>query len=365
MADLLSNVLEFCALLRSQYDIDAGFDRACEALRAIDAVGVDDRERIRYAMRASLCNSFEQIERFDRAFDTFFSVRTQGIHRTRTVTTPDEQASSTLGTLTRPQYTTESAEASAVLAARYSAVAAKTAVDPAVSEQRLGEAIAAAGKLIAAVHLGRSRRWRSRVDGSRFDFRGTLRSSLHTGGDPVRIRMLGHPFRNPRIVMLLDGSRSMSEHSAGLLQFGYALCRRSKRARVFVFSTSLREITGQLRRLRAQQGIKNLGESWGGGTRIGAALTQFTREYASGVDADTVVLIASDGFDTDESLSLQDAMRQLRRRSAGIIWLNPHASAPGFDPAARAMKTALPYVNALLDSRDLRRIAIAARRLRR
>jgi uncharacterized protein len=364
MADLLSNVLAFCALLRSGYDINAGYDRAYEALRAIDVIGISDRERFRSALRVSLCDSFEQIERFDRAFEAFFGTRAQRIRRARTVATADEEAAPTVA-FTRPQYTDEPAETSTVLSARYSAAAAQTSANPVLPEQGLGEMLAVASKLIAAVHLGRSRRWRSRADGTRFDFRGTLRSSLHTGGDPARIRMLGHPFRNPRIVMLLDGSRSMSAQSADLLQFAYALCRRSKRARVFAFSTALREITGQLRSLRRQQTLKNLGESWGGGTRIGAALAQFTREYGSRIDADTVVLIASDGFDADEGVPLQHAMRQLRRRSAGIIWLNPHASAPGFDPAARAMKTALPYLSALLDSHDLRRIAVAAGRLRR
>src|SRR5689334_13240057 len=54
-----------------------------------------------------------------------------------------------------------------------------------------------------------------------------------------------------------------------MLEFAYALCRKSNRVRVFTFSTSLLEITRQLR--NATPGaIEGLGEASGGGTRIGA-----------------------------------------------------------------------------------------------
>src|SRR5689334_13240058 len=45
----------------------------------------------------------------------------------------------------------------------------------------------------------------------------------------------------------------------------------------------------------------------------------------------------------DAGSSLQRAMRDIHRRSAGIIWLNPHAGEAGFEPSAKAIKTALPY----------------------
>jgi VWA domain containing CoxE-like protein/FAD binding domain in molybdopterin dehydrogenase len=75
--------------------------------------------------------------------------------------------------------------------------------------------------------------------------------------------------RNPRIVMLLDGSRSMADHTPAMLEFAYALCRKSNRVRLFTFSTSLLEITRELR--NAPPGaIEGLGEASAGGTRIGA-----------------------------------------------------------------------------------------------
>ena len=47
-------------------------------------------------------------------------------------------------------------------------------------------------------------------------------------------------------------------------------------------------------------------------------------------------------------------MRELRTHSAGVVWLNPHAGAPSFTPSARGMRTALPFLAALLPARNER-----------
>jgi uncharacterized protein len=38
-------------------------------------------------------------------------------------------------------------------------------------------------------------------------------------------------------------------------------------------------------------------------------------------------------------------LREIRRRSAGIVWLNPHASSAGYAPSARGMQAALPFID--------------------
>lgn len=364
MADLSESVLAFCALLRAEYDIDAGYDRALQALRAVETVGIGDRNRVRYAMRLSLCASPDEAERFDRAFDLFFGSGARRTHA-RKVPHDSESAAHVSSGAFQLQSHEHAKDASSVLVARYSPLASEARSGPALPESGLAEMLLHAARLLNALRLGRSRRWKSRLHGNRFDMRGTLRSSLQTGGYPFHIRTLGHPPRNPRIIVLIDASRSMSEHSLPLLQFAYALCRRSKRVRVFVFSTALREITRELRSLRGKARLQSLGEAWGGGTRIAASLSQFARECGMRIDADTLAIVASDGLDTDDPAPLQRAMRQIYRRSAGVIWLNPHARTRGFDPSARAMKAALPYISALLDAREIREIPSAARRLRR
>ena len=57
------------------------------------------------------------------------------------------------------------------------------------------------------------------------------------------------------------------------------------------------------------------------------------------------VLIASDGLDVGDLRVLRDAMRELHRRAAGIVWLNPLLETPGYEPSAAGMRAALPYVS--------------------
>jgi uncharacterized protein with von Willebrand factor type A (vWA) domain len=117
---------------------------------------------------------------------------------------------------------------------------------------------------------------------------------------------------------------------------------------------------------RAGQTLPDLGEAWGGGTRIGDNLLTFIREHAPRLlSPETVVIIFSDGLDVGNLDRLLRAMRELRERSAGVVWLNPHAGAADFTPSARGMRTALPYIAALLPARIAQDFAQLARAVSR
>jgi hypothetical protein len=148
-----------------------------------------------------------------------------------------------------------------------------------------------------------------------------------------------------------------------MLQFAHALCLQSRRTSAFVFSTELRDVTRALReRDRAGRRLPGLGEAWGGGTRIGDNLLAFVREHGARLlSPETVVLIFSDGLDVGGLDRLERAMRQLRSRSAGVVWLHPHAGAQRFTPSARGMRTALPFLDALLPANDERDFTALAR----
>lgn len=149
----------------------------------------------------------------------------------------------------------------------------------------------------------------------------------------------------------------MTGYGALALQFAYALCRRSPRADAYVFSTELRRITRHLQRAAAspRRRVAGLGEAWGGGTRIGQNLARFVAAHAATLAAnDTVTIVVSDGFDTGDPAQLVRALRSIRRRSAIVIWINPHAGEPGYRPAARGMLAALPYIDRLVAAPDAR-----------
>jgi uncharacterized protein with von Willebrand factor type A (vWA) domain len=78
---------------------------------------------------------------------------------------------------------------------------------------------------------------------------------------------------------------------------------------------------------------------------------------------ETLVFIYSDGLDVGALDRLDRAMRELRSRSAGVVWLNPHAGESGFAPIARGMRAALPYLAALRPAADADDFAELARTL--
>jgi len=64
------------------------------------------------------------------------------------------------------------------------------------------------------------------------------------------------------------------------------------------------------------------------------------------------VMIASDGLDVGVPDMLRDAMRELHRRSAGVVWLNPLLETEGYEPTAVGMSAALPYVTTFTSIND-------------
>jgi uncharacterized protein len=204
----------------------------------------------------------------------------------------------------------------------------------------------AARELIRRLHLGLSRRWRPARHGRRFDLRRTWRASLQTGGEALTARWLRRVRRTPRLVLLIDGSRSMGA-SAPALDLAVALASVTTRLEVFAFSTALLAISNEVRRAAAGRAVdvEPARDGWGGGTRIGASLQAFLRRPGERQPGrDTLVMILSDGLDVGEPAMLRAAMRDLHRQSAGVVWLNPLLETPGFEPSSRGMVAAWPFI---------------------
>jgi hypothetical protein len=381
-------VPDFCARLREQHGFKVGHAEAHESLRALEALGVEDEARVRTALRCICCGSPEDIAVFEAAFDAFFRPADAGVaqsqydprhtrpgnepvpaaksaKRRRPSDEQDELADGPGLRAEREAIDEMPGEAAAwqMMRARYSP-AAGAGDPPQIPAEDFEAMLTAARRLVDNLRLGRSRRWRPQLHGRRFDTRRTLRASLQTGGDPAVLRRLGHPHRNPRFAVLVDCSRSMSEYAGPMLQFAYALVRRTRRARAFLFSTELQDVTRRLASAQTGDRLEGLGAAWGGGTRIGASLATFVKVHGGRVlSDDTVVIVASDGLDVGDPKKLERAMHELARRSAGVLWLNPHAHSPGFAPTAGGMRTALPYVAVLDSATDARGFERVARRL--
>jgi len=368
--DLAGGVVAFATRLRCENGYGVVPGQAHDALRALEAIGVEPRARVRAALRSVFSATPTEFAAFDEHFDAFFSSGPAGAAQPEHARrgrpddagdppeqrdregasrppgrSPQDDDAGVAATEVEP-HEESLAQAWMAMQARYSPAAAARDVAT-IPQQGLEAAYAAAERLIARTRLGRSRRWRPLPRGERFDLRRTLRASLRTGGDAMVLHRLGRPLRNPRFVVLLDGSRSMEPYAGTMLQFALALCRRSRRAEAFLFSTELRAVTRELREA-AQRGayrLNGLGDAWGGGTRIGASLSDFVRRYGSRLTDETYAIVFSDGLDVGEIADLERAMREIRRRSAAVAWVNPHAGTPGYAPAVRGMRAALPFVD--------------------
>jgi uncharacterized protein with von Willebrand factor type A (vWA) domain len=98
-----------------------------------------------------------------------------------------------------------------------------------------------------------------------------------------------------------------------------------------------------------------------GGTRIATNIKALLGSHHGEATRGAVVLVASDGWDSDPPAELGAVMARLARRAHRVLWLNPRAAAEGYAPTAGGMAAALPSCDELLPAHDLRAlVAVAA-----
>ena len=200
----------------------------------------------------------------------------------------------------------------------------------------------------AALRDKRSRRRIAARKGDRLHFRKTIRRSLSTAGEPLRLLRKRRPDRARKIVALCDVSGSMSVYAQVFLAFLAGLMRADKEADAYLFHTRLVRITEALRdkdTMRAIGRMSLMADGFGGGSKIGPSLQRFADTYAKRfVDGRSVVLILSDGCDTEPPEHLEAALVKLKKRGCKVIWLNPLKGWQDYAPVAGGMAAALPHL---------------------
>jgi uncharacterized protein len=200
-----------------------------------------------------------------------------------------------------------------------------------------------------------SRRTRRRERARRGDpdLRRTLRRSFRTGGEPVERVWRARRRRRRRLVLLLDVSGSMADYSRALVLFARAALQADARWEAFCFGTRLTRVTKALAGADAPEALRRASEEvvdWNGGTRIGDAVRALAR---TNVARGSVVVICSDGLDVGEPEVLRAEMARLARLAHRVIWLNPLKEDPAYEPLARGMREALPYIDVFLSGHNL------------
>ena len=207
--------------------------------------------------------------------------------------------------------------------------------------------------LVPRLELRRTRRYELHHHGRLLAPRAMLRRNLATGGQFTEWVWRRTVKRPRKIVVLCDISGSMERHSRLLLRFVQALSASSAvKTESFVFGTKLTRVTRLLRdrdRDRALARVAEAVNDWAGGTRIGESFREFNLRWARRtLRTSGIVIVVSDGWDRGDPALVANETARLRRNCHRLVWLNPLAGTPGYEPLAGGMRAAYPYIDDFL-----------------
>jgi uncharacterized protein len=346
----------FSAFLRANGFTVGGGD-AAEVLCTAQRVGVLESQVLRWSLKALLCGRSNEWRRFDELFDAWFLPPNRW-------QSPVPRVAPDGGPGVRPA----AADSRAPRGADSDAPCARdvpssrevrSSADFRTLMQRehLLEIEALMRRFARRLKHIRLRRAARARKGRRLDLPATIRRSVATGGTPLNLAWRNPRRVRPRLVLLVDVSRSMAPYSFFYLRLARALSAELTDLRSFIFHTHLTPVSealGEADPWRAQERLQVLAQGWAGGTRIGESLEQFNREHAARcVHSRTAVIIMSDGYDTGEPQRLVQALAVLRRRVRRLVWINPLCKCADYTPSTAGMQAALPHLDLFAPGADL------------
>jgi uncharacterized protein with von Willebrand factor type A (vWA) domain len=326
-------------------------------------IGILDRDVLRWSLKAMLCGHAGEWRRFDALFDVYFlppnkRVFVEGEYRASwrhaSVRSLREAHEDEVEEASRRRE--RDTDAARYAASRESLLATTdfAELDRADETREIEALMRRFARRLKRVELRREAR---AMRGRRLDLQGTIRRSVERGGMPLSLAWKDRRRIRPRLVLLLDVSRSMSMYSFFYLRLARALTAELTDVQSFIFHTRLTGVSEALRDTdawRAQEKMHLLAEGWGGGTRIGECLHEFNRTHAPRrVHSRTAVIVVSDGYDTGEPKQLTAALKELKRRARRVVWINPLAARSGWTPESQGMRAALPHLDLLVPGADL------------
>jgi len=356
--------------------LPVGPGRVLSFVRAVGTLVPADRADVYWAGRATLISRHDQIADYDAAFEDWFReaggpamAAVEPLRDTRAQpddgridreTMEDLQAAATTASARwRPLGEGDEAgdeeAAIGIVASDVAVVREKSFEHLTEDEQRTAAALIRRLRLRAPRRS--SRRTRPASKGPRFDLRQTLRRSLRTEGEPMRRAWRAPRTRRRPIVLILDVSGSMAPYSRALLLFAHAATASGARVEAFVFGTDLSRVTPHLRTRDPEAALERIGQTvrdWEGGTRIGESLRALLDVWSqrSALRGATVV-VCSDGLERGDPALLAQQIERLHRLAHRLIWVNPLKGSPRYEPLARGIAAALPFVDEFVAGHNL------------
>lgn len=325
-------------------------DNVVQYVRAIEAVGIDRRDPVYWAGRTVLIHRHEDVPTYDRIFDSFWWGGDLGSDPPPL--SPEDQSGESRD---EADVTSGDGEPPRSLAlVSYSDIDQLRRKDFAACTPEELQEISRLLHETSVRAMQRSRRMRrSRRDHGRHDTRATMRRTLRSGGEVVRLMHREPTLRPRRVVLLCDVSGSMEPYARALLLFLHVAVAGQGRVEAFAVGTRLTRLTRQLSSRDPDAALRLAIErvlDWSGGTRLGEGIGAFNDRFGMpGMARGAMVVIISDGLDRGDPTLLAGEMARLHRAAHQTIWVNPLKASAGYEPLARGMRAALPHVDQFVE----------------
>lgn len=355
---MLPQIIEFSRTLRDA-GVAVDLRASIELSRATSYLDITNPADFRSAARAILVHRREDLPLFDELFRKYwFRQRYRGKSLTRSVPPVlaghDDRV---------PAQADESPSADRahdrIAYSPEDIIVRKNLAD--MSNSELEQARRVLRQLIRLFAQLRGRRFVPVTRSRQVNFRRTMRRSLSSDAEFIDLSYHGRDKRRARLLLLCDVSGSMKRYSQFLLEFIFGLRRALPRTEVAVFATRMTVVTDLLDTHSVTESLRaatSRAADWGGGTDIGGCLAAFNERYSRTlVNAHSVVVLLSDGWDRGDADRMRREIATLRHRADKLVWLNPLLGGTDYEPLTRGMRTAVPHLDYFLPAHNLESLA--------
>ena len=359
---LLENILHFARALR-RAGMSVGPGQVVDAVEAVKVTGLRSRQEFYWVLHGLFVKSRTDSMLFDQAFHVFWRRRAL-IEEMMSMMLPEaRRAPSSARSGPGARRISEALLGQKDLAPKQAESevefnAGLTWSDDDVLRSRDFEQMSSEEQALARASMARmvmpmrpfaTRRYRPDSAGPVLDMRASLKAGVRAGGEAVVLRRKARRRRLPPLVALCDISGSMAGYSRMFLHFLHCLTHHHDRVHSFVFGTRLTNISRRLKARDIDQALADIGddvEDWSGGTRIGACLKDFNRQWSRRVlGGRATVLLITDGLDRGDLRELETQTALLARSCHRLIWLNPLLRYDRFEARAGGVRTMLRQVD--------------------
>ena len=368
---LAGNITHFARALR-RAGLPIGPGRVIDAIRAVEAAGFTERRDFYWTLHACFVNRPEHARVFAQLFRLYWRdprylehmmaamlPAIRGVQEDRTAQAAEKRAAEALldgAEAPRPEEE-QTPEEDALIEVDASLTASTSerlrSLDfEQMTIAEMAEARRMLSRLTLPIRPLPSRRSQIAPQG-RIDAARSLRAALKRGGEMQSLARKKPRERYPNLVVLCDISGSMSQYSRTVLHFLHAVANARgagwAQVHAFTFGTRLTNITRHLATRDVDAALAAAGaqaQDWEGGTRIGASIEAFNRDWSRRVMGQgAVVLLITDGLDRDAPDDLARQMQRLQLTARRLIWINPLLRWDGFAPKAAGIRAMLPHVD--------------------